>query len=176
MRRFYNSILASVAAALLLCVGPAQTATAQSYDASVATAFGGQCEKMLIREIRRARSEINIAIFTITRTAICKALVEAAGGGVAVKVKFFSETHQSEGMRLAVERLRKGGVECIPVKMKGDALMHHKFTVIDARRVLTGSFNYTTQATEANYENMVLIESEKVARQFLAEFERIKKR
>jgi len=42
--------------------------------------------------------------------------------------------------------------------------------------VLTGSYNYTTAATTANYENMVLIESPEIAEQFAREFEKIKSR
>jgi phosphatidylserine/phosphatidylglycerophosphate/cardiolipin synthase-like enzyme len=54
------------------------------------------------------------------------------------------------------------------------AKMHHKFTVVDRRIVLTGSYNYTTSATEANRENLVRIESYRVAGDYLAEFERLR--
>ncbi len=48
--------------------------------------------------------------------------------------------------------------------------MHHKFTVIDAERVLTGSFNYSSVGARNNYENIVLITSARIAESFNAEY------
>ena len=71
----------------------------------------------------------------------------------------------------------KHGAECTAIHMKNDmASMHHKFTVIDRRVVITGSYNYTTSASRSNYENLVLLESPAAAEQFAAEFEKIKRK
>ena len=53
-------------------------------------------------------------------------------------------------------------------------MLHHNFVVIDGKRVVTGSFNYTKTAAESSYENLVVIESEEVAGKFLEEFDKIK--
>ena len=53
------------------------------------------------------------------------------------------------------------------------AKMHNKFTVIDGKRVLTGSYNYTTSASTWSYENLVLLDSAEIADAFAAEFKKI---
>ena len=49
--------------------------------------------------------------------------------------------------------------------------MHHKYTVIDARTVLTGSFNYTRSANETNDENLVVLTSPQLASDFQAAYQ-----
>lgn len=139
--------------------------------------FGSQCEKMLIREIDQAELEILIAIYSMTRRSIRDALVRAAGRAVKVRIKYDAKSSEWRGMKQAIGYMKKRGVKCVRVSMKRKyAKMHHKFTVIDRKRVLTGSYNYTTTASTANYENLVLIVSVKVATAFAKEFEHIKKR
>ena len=60
-------------------------------------------------------------------------------------------------------------------------VMHHKFAVLnrttDGPRnkegVVTGSFNWNTKAAELNYENLIYIQSRKIADAYWREYERI---
>jgi phosphatidylserine/phosphatidylglycerophosphate/cardiolipin synthase-like enzyme len=52
--------------------------------------------------------------------------------------------------------------------------MHDKFCVLGESKVWTGSFNFTFEATRANRENVVVLESAQIARCYLEEFERLK--
>ena len=38
--------------------------------------------------------------------------------------------------------------------------MHHKFTIIDKKTLLCGSFNFTKNAEKKNHENCLIIKSE----------------
>ncbi len=51
--------------------------------------------------------------------------------------------------------------------------MHDKFAVIDESVVLTGSFNWTTQAVKNNQENILFIQNNELAIKFLQEFEKL---
>ena len=51
--------------------------------------------------------------------------------------------------------------------------MHHKFAVIDEAVVITGSFNWTTQAVKNNQENILFIENETLAKAYTEEYERL---
>ncbi len=51
--------------------------------------------------------------------------------------------------------------------------MHHKVIVIDARIVITGSYNFSRSAQEYNDENVLIIHDVATATRFLLEFERI---
>jgi len=143
--------------------------------ATVKTAFGKDCETMLIKETSTAKEEILVAIYSLTRRNINSALVRAVKRGVKVTLKYDLGQSDLDAMKEAVDYLKTHGVECIPVKMSDErATMHHKFMVIDRKRVLTGSYNYTSPASTINYENLVVIDSAETATAFVKEFERIK--
>ena len=52
-------------------------------------------------------------------------------------------------------------------------ILHHKVIVIDARTVLTGSYNFTGSAEKDNDENLVIVDDPNLARIYLDEFERV---
>ncbi len=51
--------------------------------------------------------------------------------------------------------------------------MHHKFAILDEAVVITGSFNWTTQAVKSNQENILFFENEKIAKNYLDEYNRL---
>jgi phosphatidylserine/phosphatidylglycerophosphate/cardiolipin synthase-like enzyme len=184
-RHRVSLIAAAVAAAVALaCMRataapevPAKTPPLAAARAKVTTAFGPDCETLLIREIDRAKRDVRVAIFTFTRRRVSRALADAAERGVTVRVKYDAANARWRGMKAVVGYLRGRGIDCTAVGTADkEAKMHHKFAVIDGVRVLTGSYNFTTAATRHNDENLVLIESAAAANAFLAEFERLGRR
>lgn len=143
----------------------------------VTAGFSGECEKLLVRAIQQAREEVLVAIYTLTRPEIERALSSAANRGVTVRVKYDAKQTPISRMQELLTRMEQRGVDLVPVTMSGRfASMHHKFAVIDRKEVFTGSFNFTVMAISQNYENCVLIESPDVARDFIREFERVRSR
>ncbi|MGD1873928.1 MAG: DUF655 domain-containing protein [Mastigocoleus sp.] len=62
----------------------------------------------------------------------------------------------------------------VPVLSKGD-LLHHKFSVIDGKKVITGSHNWSDAANYKNDETLLIIENPVVAAHYIREFERLYK-
>ncbi|MFZ4715219.1 MAG: phospholipase D-like domain-containing protein [Bacteriovoracaceae bacterium] len=58
---------------------------------------------------------------------------------------------------------------------QGDVL-HHKFAVIDQRKVIVGSHNWSESANVQNDEALLVIDSPQIAQSFTAEFEHLYKR
>jgi len=170
-RRNGFAVVVLCAALIKVCANLSLQAD-EPVPASVWVAFGQDCERKLIEEIKAARSEIRIAIFSITRRDIAAALAAAARKGVSVEIRFDAKAVEDENMKETIAYLRKHRISCQSVQMKKEfASMHHKFLVVDRRRVATGSFNYTTAASTENRENLVVIESPQIAAAFLAEFD-----
>jgi phosphatidylserine/phosphatidylglycerophosphate/cardiolipin synthase-like enzyme len=48
--------------------------------------------------------------------------------------------------------------------------------VIDTSTVITGSYNFTKSAEKSNDENLLIINGEGVAAQFMAEYDRVRER
>jgi len=115
--------------------------------------------------IDAAESSVALAAFDFELTSIASALANAADRGVEVRLVTDSDYAGEAGPRA----LRAAG---IPVVLDDrDALMHNKFAVIDGEVVWTGSWNLTQNGTIRNNNNVVVIESAKMARNFTDEFE-----
>lgn len=55
----------------------------------------------------------------------------------------------------------------------GSTYMHHKFSVVDGRRLITGSLNWTLTAVQANVENVLITEEPDLVQPFIKEFHRL---
>ena len=163
---------------LLTLTDPAVPIRPRMAPAEVTAAFGAACEGMVIYHVERARQEILVAAYSLTRRSIVSALCEAHRRGVAVRVKYDARQAAVEGMDRRLETLRHAGISCRAIRVGNNerAAMHHKFMVIDHAVVLTGSYNYTDNATLANYENLVALDAPAIAARFAAEFEAIGQR
>ena len=51
--------------------------------------------------------------------------------------------------------------------------MHHKFTVFDGATLVTGSYNWTRSAANANQENIVVTADRALVDAFEAQFEKL---
>ena len=165
--------------AVLLCVLPLFTAEAgpAANNAQVSSAFGSDCDEMLIKQVDSAKKELVVAIYSFTHQTIARSYARASARGVKVYLKYDEEQADWVGMQAALKILRKAGIKCTPIKMSQKySGMHHKFTVIDGQKVLTGSFNYSAAGSKRNYENLVLISSKAIATAYKKEFDKIKSR
>ena len=143
----------------------------------IKSAFGSSCDELLIEQIGKAEREILVAIYSFTNQRLAKTFAKAHKRGVSVSVKYDEDQADWIGMKEALKILKGAGIKCEAIRMSEEhAGMHHKFTVIDGKRVLTGSFNYTSMADRNNYENLVLISSEAIATAYKKEFDGIKSR
>jgi phosphatidylserine/phosphatidylglycerophosphate/cardiolipin synthase-like enzyme len=128
-----------------------------------------QCDSLLINLISQARKSIYVAIYSFTRDGLARALIEAKGRGVDVRVVLEGDNAYASGSDYQL--LKDGGVD---VRLDGNpALMHHKFAVIDGELVVTGSYNWSTAAEDRNDENIVIIRDRHVAEAFTQEFNRL---
>ncbi len=49
--------------------------------------------------------------------------------------------------------------------------MHHKFAILDGRAAVTGSYNWTLESEEKNYENFVILHDREQLEAYRREFE-----
>ena len=131
---------------------------------------GEECLQAILSHINRATRKISICLFTISDDRIAEALISKHKNGVSIRV--ISDNDKINDKGSDIEKLANAG---IPIRLDiTENHMHHKFAVIDGKIVLTGSFNWTRKASEQNRENLILIESEKIANEYLKEWKMIK--
>jgi len=122
----------------------------------------------LIPLIEGARESIRFMAFIFTLDDLGAAVLARADAGVDVKGIF--ETRGSETEYSEMPLLYCAGVT---VRQDGNPrTLHHKVFIIDDQMVITGSLNFSENATESNDENIVIVVNSDMAAQYLQEFER----
>jgi phosphatidylserine/phosphatidylglycerophosphate/cardiolipin synthase-like enzyme len=126
-------------------------------------------ERIIISRLRRARREVRFMAFTFTSNRLGDEMVALGRRGVAV-----AGVLERHGALSAHSEYLKFRVEGIDARLDNRAgTMHHKVIIIDGRVVIMGSFNFTRGADRSNDENILVIESEALAAEYLAEFRRL---
>jgi phosphatidylserine/phosphatidylglycerophosphate/cardiolipin synthase-like enzyme len=154
-KRALASIEHTAALTLILCLaflGLTKPLGAQQVHACFAPArhSGPTCTDQIVSAIARAHKLILVQAYGFTSTPITKALADAHKRGVEVRV-ILDRNNMKEGAAF----LQHAGIT--PLIDSEHAIAHNKVMVIDAREVITGSFNFTKAAEEKNAENVVFI-------------------
>ncbi|HYR87951.1 MAG TPA: phospholipase D-like domain-containing protein [Terriglobia bacterium] len=113
----------------------------------------------IIQEIERALST-NIAIHSFTLDVGGDALIAAKNRGVQVRI--LADSSQANGTGSEIARLEAAGFALKRTNGGGGGILHDKYAIIDGRILVTGSYNWSTNAEEDNDENAVFIRNASV--------------
>lgn len=114
--------------------------------------------------IRNSSESVDAALFRFNNPQLAEALVDVVRRGVRVRVVL--DRNKYEESRSTREIFSRGA---LPFRLScgrqgPGSKMHHKFVILDGRAVLTGSYNWTLESEEQNYENLLIVrEAEQVA-------------
>ena len=125
-----------------------------------------QCESRIKEELYLANKSIYFLTFSFTSDSIANVLLNK-NTREGVEVRGVMEAGGSNGEMLTL--LNKTGFEA--VKDANKYKMHHKVFIIDEKIVITGSMNPTGNGNRGNDENILIIESEEIAKRFKEEFD-----
>lgn len=121
--------------------------------------------------LRAARTSIEAALYRLSQPRLARAIHDAARRGVRVRVILDRQKYE---LTPATQRLL-AQLE-IPYRLMSGrrghyAKMHHKFAVVDGHVALTGSYNWTEESEENNYEGLAIIRDPVQVARFAREFE-----
>jgi phosphatidylserine/phosphatidylglycerophosphate/cardiolipin synthase-like enzyme len=118
-----------------------------------------------------AKQSLDIAIYSLTKPDIVKAIQQAKKRGVEVRIITDQQEAHNRTQEEALKMLKNEG---IPIKVNThQGLMHLKVTIADKSVVTTGSFNYSTSASTTNDEVLVVIRDPAIAKAWDEQFERM---
>lgn len=118
--------------------------------------------------IDQAQDSVLFMTFSFTDDSIGSALFRARNRGVTVQ-GVFEKSQNSKWSEY--QKLATAGID---VRLDTNpGAMHHKVFIIDRRIVITGSTNPSENGLSHNDENMLILHDGEIARQFMAEYERI---
>jgi len=121
------------------------------------------CGSLIAQEISKAKSSIFVQAYGLTSKGIIHQLKAASARGV--KVRVLLDNGNLSNNKGIFNDLKESGIWVAFDKMSGIA--HNKVMVLDKRKVITGSFNFTNAADTRNAENVLLIEDTEIAAKYL---------
>ena len=121
----------------------------------------------LVQALDSAQRTIEVEMYVFTSSELKDALVQAVQRGV--RVRLILEPRVDSNLATA-EFLAAKGIE-VRWATTDYANTHSKLAIIDGKRVLVGSINWSHSALYANREAELLVENERLAQEFLAAFE-----
>jgi len=122
--------------------------------------------------LSKAEKSIYFLAFSFTTNELGDIVRQKAVDGLTVK-GVMDEEQIASNTGTEFDPFRQAGLD---VRIDGnDGLMHHKVFIIDEKIVVTGSYNFSKSAEEKNDENLIIIYNEKIAEQFIQEFQRVYK-
>ncbi len=127
---------------------------AEQFEFYLLPDFEKKAVNRLVNLIEQAQKTISIAMFTLTHPLLTKKLIEAHQRGVEVKIAVDYFTGHGSSSK-TVEKLQKEGIKIY--FSQGDALLHHKWALIDETTLAMGSANWTTAAFKNNQDCLLII-------------------
>jgi len=173
MKKFLKHILiASVLSVCLmsLLVYPGSCQDPTKIEVLFSPEQGQEILKKLEDTIRDAEERVYILIFSFTLDEIAEAITEKHREGLDVKV--IMDKGQADSKWAVTDKLKQAGIPLVVKKGTKGGYMHIKALIADDT-ILTGSYNYSKNATNRNDENFFVIKDEAVLEAHLAKFNRL---
>jgi phosphatidylserine/phosphatidylglycerophosphate/cardiolipin synthase-like enzyme len=130
-----------------------------------------QIQKNIIEQLKLAKFTVWVAVAWFTDRVLFDCLMANKQQGVNVQLIIVDdEINENSGLNYEKE------FETYRIKKVGnyENLMHHKFCIIDLKKVISGSYNWTNKA-RYNNEDITITDSREVAEKFSAKFIELKK-
>jgi phosphatidylserine/phosphatidylglycerophosphate/cardiolipin synthase-like enzyme len=124
-------------------------------------------QTQLVALIAGAQESIRFLAFSLTSDAIGDALVAARQRGVSVSGVMDDDQLANAGGEF--DYLRQNGIDVRADER--DSNLHDKVLIIDGAIVVTGSYNFSSNAEFRNDENMLVIYDVELAEAYLRHFE-----
>jgi phosphatidylserine/phosphatidylglycerophosphate/cardiolipin synthase-like enzyme len=125
------------------------------------------------RELQSTTSTIDAALYRLNSPRLAQALEDAALRGTRVRLLLDHDKYLRTPATRALLANRHIPFRLANGRKQRGSKMHHKFAIIDALTVLTGSYNWTIESEEYNYEALLIVREPPIVRCFAAEFDEL---
>jgi len=129
----------------------------------------GGVQDQIIKRINTSKSFVDVAVYSFTSGDIADALARATKRGV--KVRVIRDSTQSSNENDENGFLQQNGIDVQIRSGRGRGIMHDKFAIFDGKEAFTGSYNWTNNAENNNWENALFTDEQKVIQAYEKEFE-----
>lgn len=136
--------------------------------------FDKNIEDIIIKNIREAKEELCIAVAWFTSQTLMDELNTLKRKGVNIRVIVNNDEKNERNINKLESVCNKLKKVLIPKRenQKYSNFMHNKYCIIDNKKVIDGSYNWSNNANY-NLEHIIVIESRNVATMYKDSFDKI---
>ena len=129
----------------------------------------GTIEQLLLE----ARVSVDAALYRLTNPLLARALGEAQNRGIRVRLLVDRNKYRDD--MTTRELLEENSLlfHAIYGREGKWSKLHHKFSVLDNNTVLTGSYNWTVESEERNFDHLAILREPGLVLAYQREFERL---
>jgi len=128
-------------------------------------------KESLLKEVEATASTLDLAVREISSPDMANALLKARARGV--KIRIIADSKQAKMKSSQITYLINQGIPVKVLRGKDYGVMNHRFAILDGKRVVTGSFEWSETSEKLNYENILIIGDPEVAASYQKEFDRL---
>jgi phosphatidylserine/phosphatidylglycerophosphate/cardiolipin synthase-like enzyme len=125
----------------------------------------------ILKELESATFTLDLAIHEITSLDMAQTLVKTKQRGV--KVRVIADSKQANIRNSKITYLIQQGISVKVLGQKERGVMNHRFAILDGKRVLTGSLDWSEASLKWNYESLLVLHEADMVGSFQKEFERL---
>jgi phosphatidylserine/phosphatidylglycerophosphate/cardiolipin synthase-like enzyme len=119
-------------------------------------------------EVKSANTSLFLVLYKFDEASLEKVARHALERGVTIRI--VADRGEAERSRSRIKELQKKGAG---VRLWKKGKLHAKFGIVDGKRVVTGSFNWTESAQHDNMELIVISEEPTMVKRFQELFEQL---
>ena len=139
-------------------------------EVSILFASEGNVIEAVGDAVREAKSNIRFMTFVFSSDSLAEAMLEMIQNP-DITIEGVFENRNSTASWSQLPPLHCAGAH---VRQDGNRyVLHHKTVIIDDDTVVTGSFNFSGNASRSNDENLMIIKDKDIARLYLDEWQRM---
>jgi mitochondrial cardiolipin hydrolase len=140
-------------------------------ESRVAFTRNDSVTKLIAGLVSTSRASVDAAMYRFNNPALARVLAEASGRGLRLRLVLDHSRFQIDPTTRSLLETHRLPYRILDGRRLGRSKMHHKFVILDASLVLTGSYNWTVESEEDNYENLIVVHDLTIVQQFQREFE-----
>lgn len=121
--------------------------------------------------VQQTENSVDAALYRFSHPRLARALLGAAERGV--KVRLVLDREKFNSTKATREFLEDGRIlfRLLDGHLGPQSKMHHKLAVLDRRVALTGSYNWSRESDEENYEGLTVLREPEIVKAFIEEFD-----
>lgn len=133
----------------------------------------GSVARTIERLLLEARVSVDAALYRFTNPRLAQALGKARDRGLRVRLLVDRNKYQATAVTREILAENALPFQAIYGRKEKGSKLHHKFAVLDRHIVLTGSYNWTIDSEERNFDHMLVLRDPDIVFAYQQEFERL---